>query len=151
MLSTGAVVTLARGHARSARGPPAHSRAISCRAPAVGGTLPALVYLPAGYDGSSRRYPVIYFLHGLPASPNSYTLNSFVAAAVATGPHPAIVVAPQGARSPDRDREYQDGGPTENWPRAIASELTRCLDRRFRTIAHRSGRMLIGLSAGGFG
>jgi dipeptidyl aminopeptidase/acylaminoacyl peptidase len=36
---------------------------------ALGGTLPFTVYLPPGYATSSRRYPVIYFLHGLPASP----------------------------------------------------------------------------------
>jgi Putative esterase len=63
----------------------------------------------------------------------------------------AIVVAPQGARADGDDREYLDWGPTENWPQAIASDLPRCIDKRFRTIHRRSGRALIGLSAGGFG
>ena len=151
MLSTGSVVTLARVHARAVTAAPPQSLAVSCRSPSLGGTLPTVVYLPDGYRGGTRRYPVVYFLHGLPATPSSYTYNGFVAAAVAAGSRRAIVVAPQGARTPNGDREYLDWGPAENWPQAITSDLTRCIDARFRTIAKRSGRALIGLSAGGFG
>src|SRR4051812_30644760 len=33
--------------------------------PALGQTMPYFVYLPSGYDSSStRRYPVLYMLHG---------------------------------------------------------------------------------------
>jgi enterochelin esterase-like enzyme len=124
---------------------------ISCRAPSLGGTMPAQVYLPAGYRGTSERYPVVYFLHGLPAGPTSYQGSSFIAAAIATGPRKAIVVAPQGARRGGDDREYLDWSATENWPRAISHDLTSCIDKRFRTIADRRGRALVGLSAGGFG
>ena len=35
---------------------------------ALKGTMHYSVYLPAGYATSTRRYPVIYFLHGLPAT-----------------------------------------------------------------------------------
>jgi enterochelin esterase-like enzyme len=44
-----------------------------------------------------------------------------------------------------------DWGPQENWPEAIAHDLTACVDARFRTIANRYGRALMGLSAGGYG
>jgi enterochelin esterase-like enzyme len=128
----------------------AQTRAISCPSPSLGGSLPARVYLPSGY-GAGRRYPVVYFLHGLPAGPSSYTANAFVAAALAHAHERAIVVAPQGARDSDSDREYLDWSPTENWPQAIAHDLPSCIDHRYRTIADRSGRMLIGLSAGGYG
>jgi enterochelin esterase-like enzyme len=124
---------------------------ITCSSPSLGGTLPAVVYLPPGYGTRQLRYPVIYFLHGLPATPSSYQANAFVAHAVAASHRLAIVVAPQGARADGDDREYLDWGPTENWPQAIASDLPRCIDKRFRTIDRRSGRALIGLSAGGFG
>lgn len=113
--------------------------------------MPALVYLPAGYGTSRRRYPVVYLLHGLPAGPQTYTESGFVATVVANGSRPAIVVAPQGARSENSDPEYLDSGPGENWPQAFAHDLTRCIDTRFLTIAKRSGRALIGFSAGGFG
>ena len=117
----------------------------------LGGQLPTLVYLPAAYDSSRRRYPVVYFLHGLPANPQSYTQTAFVAHALVPTHEQAIVVAPQGARDSDSDREYLDWSASEDWPRAISHDLTTCIDHRFRTIATRKGRALIGLSAGGYG
>jgi enterochelin esterase-like enzyme len=130
---------------------PARTVKITCPASSLGGTLPAVVYLPAGYQSGATRYPVIYFLHGLPAGPSSYTTNSFVAHAVAEGGHRAIVVSPQAARNANSDREYLNWGPTEDWPAAIAHDLPSCIDSSFRTIASRYGRALVGLSAGGFG
>jgi enterochelin esterase-like enzyme len=143
-----AVVVASRGSPNTA--PPARTLVVSCHSPALGGTLPAEVYLPAGYRDGSNRYRVIYFLHGLPAGPDSYKSNAFVAGAVAHGQR-TIVVAPQGSRGADDDREYLDWGPAENWPQAIARDLPHCIDKRFRTIANRFGRALIGLSAGGYG
>jgi putative tributyrin esterase len=124
---------------------------VTCRSPSLGGTLPAIVYLPAGYRSGSSRYRVIYFLHGLPANSGSYRANQFVGNAVSSGRTAAIVVTPQGARSDNEDHEYLDLKPTENWPQAISHDLTRCIDSRFRTMANRSGRALVGLSAGGYG
>jgi enterochelin esterase-like enzyme len=124
---------------------------IPCSAPSLEGKLPALVSLPAGYDSSARRYPVVYVLHGLPAGTREFTRNPFVSQAVASGSMPAIVVAPQGARTENSDREYLDESPTENWPRAIAHDLPRCIDARYRTIRGRDGRILLGFSAGGYG
>jgi len=130
---------------------PGRTAAISCRSPALGGSLPALVYLPPGYSAHSKPYAVIYFLHGLPAGPSSYQANGFVAGALQTAGEHAIVVAPQGARSSNSDREYLDWSPTENWPQAIAHDLTACIARRYHTIPGRLGRALVGVSAGGYG
>jgi enterochelin esterase-like enzyme len=140
-----------RSHAATAKPSAPAQLDITCRSPALGGRAAALVYLPAGYRTSSERYPVTYFLHGLPANAGTYRNNDFIADAFASGPHPAIVVAPQGARSEDEDDEYLDVSPTENWPQAISYDLTRCIDSRFRTIPHRNGRAIVGLSAGGYG
>ena len=149
--ASGAAVVVASKPARPASASSAQTVSITCRSPSLGGTLPAIVYLPPGYHNQSRRYRVIYFLHGLPADPSSYTQNAFVAQELAGSGRRAIVVAPQGARNDNSDREYLDWGPTENWPQAIVHDLTRCIDARYRTIANRSGRALIGLSAGGYG
>lgn len=145
------VVASNRSHRSAGARSPAQTVAITCSSPSLGGTLPALVYLPAGYRSSSRRYRVIYFLHGLPAGPSSYMANSFVAAALAGSGRRAIVVAPQGARDRDDDREYLDWDAYEDWPSAISQDLTHCIDRRFRTVSTRFGRALVGLSAGGYG
>lgn len=147
----GAVARARIGRAHAARLSAPHRLSVTCRSSSLGGSLPAIVYLPAGYRSGSARYRVIYFLHGLPANAGSYRGNQFVGAAVSSGSNAAIVVTPQGARSDNEDHEYLDLTPSENWPEAISHDLTRCIDARFRTIANRSGRALVGLSAGGYG
>jgi enterochelin esterase-like enzyme len=157
MLTAGAVIAFAavggrsRTAARRARASPPRTVSLTCPSPALGGQFPTLVYLPGDYESSRRRYRVVYFLHGLPANPQSYTQNSFVAHALVSAHEQAIVVAPQGARENDSDREYLDWSSNEDWPKAISHDLTTCIDHRFRTVPTRHGRALIGLSAGGYG
>jgi enterochelin esterase-like enzyme len=150
-LAAGTAAGRAKASAAPAVGSTPQAVPVTCPSPALGGSLPADVYLPTAYAQSSSRYPVIYVLHGLPADPQTYTASGFVAAAVAAGARPAIVVSPQGARAPNSDPEYLDHGAGRDWPQAIADDLPRCIDSQFRTVARRSGRALIGFSAGGFG
>lgn len=140
-------------HSSSAdvRHTPSRTLSITCRSSALGGQLPALVYLPPDYRTQGPGYPVIYFLHGLPGTPQSYKQNAFVAQSLLAAHEYAVVVAPQGARSANEDHEYLDRSPDEDWPQAISHDLTVCVDHRFHTIAARTGRALIGLSAGGYG
>jgi putative tributyrin esterase len=118
---------------------------------ALRGRLRFAVYLPPGYRESGLRYPVVYFLHGLPASPYAYRGIGFVTQALERARLRAIVVAPQGARDGDPDAEYLDRGAGRNWETAIATELPRYVDLHYRSIASRRGRALVGLSAGGYG
>jgi enterochelin esterase-like enzyme len=121
------------------------------RSVALGGYVHARVILPSGYDDSpTRRYPVVYFLHGLPGNSVSYKGNTWLEQALqAAGP--AILVLPQGARDADSDPEYLDWGKGRNWATYVSTELVRHIDARFRTIPRRAGRAIIGLSAGGYG
>ena len=146
----------------AARNDPAHPRRhavasapttvqVNCPSTALSGTLPTAVTLPAGYQSGSARYPVVYFLHGLPAGPSAYLTYSYVAASLAQTGRQAIVVQPQGARSNDADREYLDWDAKENWPQAISHDLVNCIDFSFRTTRRRTARALIGVSAGGYG
>ena len=121
------------------------------RSTALRGELRFAAYLPPGFVTSGRRYPVVYFLHGLPASPGAYRGLAFVAQALEQIHRNAIVIAPQGARAREPDPEYLDRGPGRNWETAIAEELPRYVDSHYRTIASRRGRALVGLSAGGYG
>ena len=118
---------------------------------ALKATMHARVVLPAGYATGSKRYPVVYFLHGLPATAVSYSALRWVATALAAIGRPAILVAPQGARDDDTDAEYLDWGEGRNWETYVSSELVRVVDSRFRTIANRRGRAIVGVSAGGYG
>lgn len=118
---------------------------------AIAGHLPFSVYLPPGYTSGTRRYPVIYFLHGLPASVSAHRDIAYIGSALEAGQLQAIIISPQGARDGDTDPEYLDWGRGRNWETAVATELPRVVDSRYRTIALRAGRALIGVSAGGYG
>ena len=121
------------------------------RSVALGSTLRYEVYLPADYDTGTRRYPVVYFLHGLPAGATAYRSLGFVERALDVIGGEAILVLPQGARAGEADPEYADRGPRDRWSTAIGEELPRVVDARFRTIPTRDARALVGISAGGYG
>ncbi len=121
------------------------------RSVALAGTLHYEVYLPPDYASSTKHYPVVYFLHGLPSTANAYRAFGFVEQALDRTGTPAILVVPQGARWNEPDPEYVDRTPGDRWETAIATELPRTMDALYRTIPTRFGRAIIGLSAGGFG
>ena len=115
------------------------------------GRLSFAVYLPPGYDTSITRYPVIYYLHGLPAGSRAFTSFHYVVTALELAHRQAIVVAPQGAHDGDSDAEYLDWSAGRQWETAIGVELPQVVDNRYRTVPRRSGRAILGVSAGGYG
>lgn len=117
----------------------------------LAGRLSFDIYLPPGYDQSTTRYPVLYYLHGLPAGPRSFTGVTYVLRALEAAHRQAIVVAPQGAHVGDSDAEYLNWGAGRQWETAIGVELPNVVDHRYRTIARRSARGILGVSAGGYG
>jgi enterochelin esterase-like enzyme len=110
-----------------------------------------VVYRPASYANGSGRYPVVYFLHGLPASSASYLHLEWVSEALAQIGREAILVIPQGTRVVDGDPEYHDWGPGDDWETALAEELPAWMDANLRTVADRRSRAIVGYSAGGYG
>ncbi|HET8605967.1 MAG TPA: alpha/beta hydrolase-fold protein [Gaiellaceae bacterium] len=120
------------------------------RSVALGGKVHALVVLPPDYATSGKRYPVVYFLHGLPAGPTAYRSARWLEDDVARLGG-AILVRPQGARPGDTDPEYRNWGAGRDWETYVARELPAYIDAHFRTIANRRGRAIMGLSAGGYG
>jgi enterochelin esterase-like enzyme len=111
------------------------------------------VFLPAGYATSGRRYPVIYGLQGLPKGSTGYLsidVTGWGEAAERVG-HPAIVVSPQGSTDSDRDPEWLDWGQGREWSSVVAIGVVRRVDRWYRTVRNRTGRAIIGDSAGGYG
>jgi enterochelin esterase-like enzyme len=149
LIAAGAVANAALGPDRPAAGPT--TRLASFNSTAVRGRVHLVVLLPAGYANGHVRYPVVYFLHGLPTSSQAYRNVGFLKQALASLRRQAILVAPQGARDTDRDPEYLDWGPGRNWERAVSQELPAYVDAHFRTIPDRRARALVGLSAGGYG
>jgi enterochelin esterase-like enzyme len=114
-----------------------------------GSQRPGLTYLPPRFD-ASRRYPVVYLLHGLPGSPTEYLygaeLARFADDGIAAGTlRPFIAVIPAGGPTSEYDGEW--AGPLE---REVVN-LVPWVDRHLPTIASARGRIIAGLSAGGFG
>lgn len=131
------------------------------------------VYIPAGYDGSTKRFAVAYYLHGLWGSEQDWlnqgrlgvTLDSLTAAGVP----PMLVVMPDGDDSWYTTWNHLGNGPACQadttrkepaatycvpWPKYddyIARELVAAIDARYRTHARRESRGIAGLSMGGYG
>jgi len=147
-LSTVEAATALRGSSKSLAGTIGYATFVS---KALDGTVHYAVYFPPGYDTGTARYPVVYFLHGLPAAASAYKSIAPIAQALEQAGQPALVIGVQGARSDDTDPEWLDWGTGRNWETATAKELVRVVDTRYRTIASRAGRVLIGISAGGYG
>jgi putative tributyrin esterase len=131
--------------------PSRQAHAASFQSHALGSRLHFVVYMPASYAGGSGRYPVVYFLHGLPASPTSYLHLTWVSEALAQTAREAILVIPQGTRVADSDPEYHNWAPGDDWETALAQELPAWIDTNYRTLADRRSRAIIGYSAGGYG
>ena len=107
------------------------------------------IYLPKDYEQSQRYYPVVYLLHGYNDLPTSWadkagiveTADRMIAAGVLL---PCILVMPSGGRS-----WYIDG--PEKMETAFIDDLIPQIDSLYRTRTDRAGRMVAGLSMGGYG
>lgn len=107
------------------------------------------VYLPDGYERSQLRYPVLYLLHGNGQNLHSWakegriqsTLDEMIAKREIP---PTIVVMPDAGTTWFVDRK-------ENMETAFMRDLLPDVERTFRTIAAREGRVVAGLSMGGYG
>lgn len=114
-----------------------------------GTVRPGYVYLPPSFDPATR-YPVVYLLHGMPGSPSEYTngteLGTFADAEIAAGAlRPFIAVIPAAGGRPTYNGEWAD-----RWEAAVVN-IVPWVDANLPTIAAPTGRVLAGLSAGGYG
>jgi enterochelin esterase-like enzyme len=114
-----------------------------------------VVYLPAGYDESSQRYPVIYFLptpfenYRAPFSQHG-AQALFDRAIGARVIHPFIFVAVD-MTTPLGSSWYVNSSVTGNWEDFMVQELVPYMDANFRTLATRDSRGIAGEFMGGYG
>lgn len=114
-----------------------------------------LVYLPPSYGtDSSKRYPVVYFLHGYSVGAQVYSdllgLPAEADSAIANGVREMIVVLPD-ANSVYSGSLYSNSPTVGDWEGYIAKDLVAYIDENYRTIANRNSRGLSGHSMGGYG
>ena len=106
------------------------------------------VYLPPGFT-TGRRYPVVYLLHGMPGSPMEYAhglgLLDWADSQIEAGKlEPFIAVVPSAAQRTSAEWAGV-------WEDYLVRGVVPWVDAHLPTIASPAGRVLAGLSAGGFG
>ena len=117
----------------------------------LGQDVSYLVWLPPGYGQDAKRYPVIYWLHGMGANQRGGA-SMFVPqaeAAIKEGTLPSCIVVSVNGMVKSFYCDSSDGKvPMES---VITKDLIPHVDATFRTIASREGRVIEGYSMGGYG
>jgi S-formylglutathione hydrolase FrmB len=146
----------------------------SFRSEALGGVDKTyLAYLPRGYDASSKRYPVLYLLHGYAGDETNWTRPGDLPKAADAIDLQAIVVMPDGDDSfyanwvspfpydeclvsrpsafgrTERAETYCVRG--HRYEDYIAKDLVAHVEATYRALPDRRARAITGLSMGGFG
>ncbi|MCX7007581.1 MAG: alpha/beta hydrolase-fold protein [Kiritimatiellaeota bacterium] len=117
----------------------------------VGGEVSYLVYLPPDYEtNTTRRYPVVYFLHGYGGNQRAgavfvQPLDECIRAGKAP---PMIAILVNGIAASFYRDEPSGKRPVES---VIIKELIPHVDQTYRTVAKREARSVEGFSMGGFG
>lgn len=110
-----------------------------------------VLYLPPGYEASgSKRYPVMYWLHGIGGSQQGVPgITARITSAIEAGKCPAFIgVFANGMISSFYCDAVKEKRPVES---VIVQELIPHIDATQRTIATRDARLIEGFSMGGFG
>lgn len=113
--------------------------------PALARTMKYRVLLPADYSSSPTRYHTLYLLHGLMGNELDWSTKTELAS-LAEG-LPFVVVMPDGENSWYTNGEG-DGPRFEDY---IAEDLIHEVDAKYRVLRSQYGRVIAGLSMGGYG
>ena len=114
-----------------------------------------IVFLPPSYATSkTRRYPVVYALHGYSIGADQWTheiqVPQTVEGAFALGVQEMIVVLPD-SKTLFGGSMYSSSVTTGDFERFVAHDVVAYVDAHYRTIPARSSRGLAGHSMGGYG
>jgi enterochelin esterase-like enzyme len=113
------------------------------------------VFLPPSYAREkSRRYPVVYALHGYSIGAEQWTreihVPQTIEGAFAQGAQEMIVVIPD-SRTVHNGSMYSSSATTGDFEQFVARDLVSYVDAHYRTIPNRLSRGLVGHSMGGYG
>lgn len=110
------------------------------------------IYLPPDYYISTRRYPVVYLLHGYGDNETSWVqfgeADRLIDAGIRSGELPPMIVVMPDAGATWYVNDYQTKVRYEDM---FVQELIPHIDSTFRTRPQREFRGVSGLSMGGFG
>ncbi len=116
----------------------------------VGGPVSYHLYLPKVYTQTSERLPVLYWLHGTEGGTAGIApLSRFIGEAIESGRFPPMIVVFVNGLPRRLWADSKDGAsPVET---VFIREVIPDVDRHYRTIAAREGRIIEGFSMGGYG
>jgi len=114
-----------------------------------------IVFLPPGYaTKKSRRYPVVYALHGYSIGAEQWTheihVPQTIEGAFAQGAKEMIVVLPD-SKTVHNGSMYSSSVTTRDFEQFIAHDVVGYIDAHYRTLPERLSRGLVGHSMGGYG
>jgi len=114
-----------------------------------------IVFLPPSYAANkSRRYPVVYALHGYSIGAEQWSheihVPQTIEGAFAQGVTEMIVVLPD-SKTVHNGSMYSSSVTTGDFEQFIAHDVVAYIDAHYRTIPNRMSRGLVGHSMGGYG
>ena len=116
----------------------------------LGHSMRYAVYLPDGYARGQLHYPVLYLLHGAGGDERAWQdlghIKEKADRLIASGVIPPAIIVMPGCPAC-----WWVDGAKERAETAFWSDLVPLIDMRYRTIETRRGRLVAGLSAGGYG
>jgi len=130
------------------------SAAIAKNMAGISGSRHIAVYLPDDYEIGNSRYPVIYIIHGWTCGiydcngePSDIVCQSALDEAIKAGQIPPVITV---AIDVHEGVLFLNSPVFGNWEDFLVSELIPFIDENYRTIPDKSGRGIIGHSAGGY-
>ncbi len=120
---------------------------------------PVEVYTPRSYErDSTRRYPVLYLLHGIAGTSEDWTkpgygmtIQDLMDSLTAVGAIKEMIVVVPTATNAYAGSFYSNSPVIGNWEDYISRELVAWVDSAFRTIPAAASRGIAGHSMGGLG
>jgi enterochelin esterase family protein len=121
---------------------------------------PVAVYVPRGYDAEgSRRYPVLYVLHGYTGNvpgllgARAWETNVFqwVDRLIESRRMPPVLLVAVDGFTRLGGSQYVDSMHNGNYATYTVRDVIGHVDRAYRTIEAEGGRAVVGKSSGGFG
>jgi enterochelin esterase-like enzyme len=114
-----------------------------------------LVFLPPSYAREkSRRYPVVYALHGYSIGAEQWSgeihVPQTIEGAFAQAAREMIVVLPD-SKTRHNGSMYSSSPTVGDFERFVARDLVAYVDAHYRTMPRRESRGLVGHSMGGYG
>jgi len=110
------------------------------------------VYLPPGYEQSTQRYPVIYYLHGFMGTDSiSPGMKAILDMGISQRKIRPFLLVISDQYTLFEGSFYSNSSLTGNWSDFTARELVAYMDKNFRTIADKEARGIGGHSMGGYG